>query len=133
VKVNRTWCYLYRALDRAGNLVDCLRSEQRDLDATKRFLTQAVATVGHAPDHVTTDGHDAYPRAIRETLGLTSCIAATGISIPIWSKTTVESSSGIIRCGGSAIPWQRHGFVRPSMRSASTSGSVERGSSVCHR
>jgi len=25
--------------------------------------------VGHAPDKVTTDGHDAYPRAIRETLG----------------------------------------------------------------
>ncbi len=25
--------------------------------------------VGHAPDRVTTDGHDAYPRAIRPTLG----------------------------------------------------------------
>ncbi len=25
--------------------------------------------VGHAPDRVTTDGHDAYPRAIRGTLG----------------------------------------------------------------
>ena len=25
--------------------------------------------VGHAPDRVTTDGHDAYPRAIRRTLG----------------------------------------------------------------
>ncbi len=24
--------------------------------------------VGHVPDRVTTDGHDAYPRAIRETL-----------------------------------------------------------------
>jgi len=25
--------------------------------------------VGQAPEKVTTDGHDAYPRAIRETLG----------------------------------------------------------------
>ncbi len=25
--------------------------------------------VGHAPEKVTTDGHDAYPRAIRDTLG----------------------------------------------------------------
>jgi transposase-like protein len=25
--------------------------------------------VGHAPERVTTDGHDAYPRAIRQTLG----------------------------------------------------------------
>jgi putative transposase len=56
-------------MHRAGNLVDVRLSEQRDLDAAKRFLTQAVATVGHAPDRVTTDGHDSYPRAIRETLG----------------------------------------------------------------
>jgi len=25
--------------------------------------------IGHAPKKVTTDGHDAYPHAIRETLG----------------------------------------------------------------
>ncbi|GHP00305.1 hypothetical protein KSF_103520 [Reticulibacter mediterranei] len=25
--------------------------------------------VGHAPDRVTTDGHDSYPRAIREMIG----------------------------------------------------------------
>jgi putative transposase len=29
----------------------------------------AALQVGHAPDRVTTDGHDAYPRAIRRTLG----------------------------------------------------------------
>ena len=32
-------------------------------------MRQAIESVGHAPDRVTTDGHDAYPRAIRETLG----------------------------------------------------------------
>lgn len=69
VKVNGTWCYLYRAIDRDGNLIDCMLSETRDLNAAKRFFRQAVATVGQVPDRVTTDGHDAYPRAIRETLG----------------------------------------------------------------
>jgi putative transposase len=39
------------------------------MEAAKRFFKQAVAVVGHAPERVTTDGHDAYPRAIRETLG----------------------------------------------------------------
>ena len=39
------------------------------MDGAQRFFRQAVATVGHRPDRVTTDGHDAYPRAIRETLG----------------------------------------------------------------
>ncbi len=50
-------------------MVDGRLCERRELDAAKRFFTQAMATVGHAPDRVTTDGHDAYPRAIRETLG----------------------------------------------------------------
>src|SRR6476661_4802105 len=31
--------------------------------------TQALDVAGRAPEQVTTDGHDAYPRAIRETLG----------------------------------------------------------------
>ncbi len=63
------WCYLYRAIDRDGNLVDSRLSEKRDLAAAKRFFQQARDVVGQAPERVTTDGHDAYPRAIRETLG----------------------------------------------------------------
>ncbi len=69
LKVSGRWCYLYRAIDREGNLVDALLSETRDLDAARRFFRQAVDTVGRLPERVTTDGHDAYPRAIRETLG----------------------------------------------------------------
>ena len=34
-------------------------------------LVQALAIAGHAPKQVTTDGHDASPRAIRETLPAT--------------------------------------------------------------
>jgi len=37
--------------------------------ATAAHITFAVYTAGHAPEQVTTDGHDAYPRAIRETRG----------------------------------------------------------------
>jgi len=69
VRVGGHWCYLYRAIDREGNLIDALRSEKRDMDAAQRFFAQALDIVGHAPEQVTTDGHDAYPRAIRETLG----------------------------------------------------------------
>jgi transposase-like protein len=39
------------------------------MGAAKRFFSLTLAVVGHAPEKVTTDGHDAYPRAIRETLG----------------------------------------------------------------
>ncbi len=69
VRVDGRWCSLYRAIDREGNLVEALLSEQRDMAAAQRFFAQALDIVGHAPEQVTTDGHDAYPRAIRETLG----------------------------------------------------------------
>jgi transposase-like protein len=69
VKVQGKWCYLYRAIDRDGNLVDSMLSEKRNMEAAKRFFKQALETVGHAPERVTTDGHDSSPRAIREALG----------------------------------------------------------------
>jgi transposase-like protein len=69
IKVHGKWCYLYRAIDRDGNLVDSCLSETRDMTAAKRFFQQAVDVVGHAPEQVTTDGHTSYPRAIRETMG----------------------------------------------------------------
>ncbi|BCL80908.1 IS6 family transposase [Ktedonobacteria bacterium brp13] len=69
LKVHGKWCYLYRAIDHEGNLVDSMLSEKRNMEATQRFFKQAVAVVGCAPDHVTADGHSSYPRAIRETIG----------------------------------------------------------------
>ena len=39
------------------------------MEAAKRFFKRAVDVVGHSPERVTTDGHDSYPRAIRETVG----------------------------------------------------------------
>jgi putative transposase len=69
LKVHGKWCYLYRAIDRDGNLVDSRLSEKRDMEAAKQFFQQALAVVGHAPEQVTTDGHRSYPRAICETIG----------------------------------------------------------------
>jgi len=37
VNVKGKWCYLYRAIDRDGNLVDSMVSEKRDMEAAKRF------------------------------------------------------------------------------------------------
>ena len=44
-------------------------SERRDLAAAKAFFRSARAATGVTPARVTTDGHDAYPRAIRTELG----------------------------------------------------------------
>ncbi len=69
LKVKGKWCYLYRATDKEGNLVDVWLSKKRDMEAAKRFFEKARSTAGEPPEKVTTDGHDAYPRAVRETLG----------------------------------------------------------------
>ncbi len=68
IKVAGVWKYLYRAIDRDGNLVDSMLSEHRDMDAAKRFFKAALELAGNVPERVTSDGHDSYPRAIRETL-----------------------------------------------------------------
>jgi putative transposase len=68
IKVNGRWCYLYRAIDRSGALVDVRLSEKRDMAAAKAFFRSAKAVTGVTPARVTTDGHDSYPRAIRTEL-----------------------------------------------------------------
>jgi putative transposase len=69
LKVGGRWAYLYRAIDRDGNLVDTMLSEHRDMAAAQAFFRSAKAVTGVTPDQVTTDGHGSYPRAIRSTLG----------------------------------------------------------------
>jgi putative transposase len=69
VKVQGQWCYLYRTIDRDGNLVDARLSATRDLAAAEAFSYSAWAVNGVTPDRLTTDGHDAYPRAIRHVFG----------------------------------------------------------------
>ena len=44
LKVRGRWCYLYRAIDRDGNLVDAMLSEHRDMKAATAFFRSARAT-----------------------------------------------------------------------------------------
>jgi putative transposase len=69
LKVDGRWCYVYRAIDRSGALVDVLFSEHRDMKAARAFFRSARMVTGVTPDRITTDGHDSYPRAIRTELG----------------------------------------------------------------
>lgn len=69
IRVHGCWKYLYRAIDRDGALVEVMLSEHRDLAAAKAFFRSAKTVTGVTPNRVTTDGHDAYPRAIRTELG----------------------------------------------------------------
>jgi putative transposase len=69
VRVDGRWQYLYRAIDRDGNLVDVRLSETRDLIAAEAFFRSPWQVTGLIPTRITTDGHDAYLRAIRNVFG----------------------------------------------------------------
>ena len=38
LRVGGRWCYLYRAIDRDGNLIEAVLSERRDMAAAQRFF-----------------------------------------------------------------------------------------------
>jgi putative transposase len=69
IKVKGRLVYLYRAIDRDGNLVGVLLREKRDKAAAQAFFRSARTGTGRVPARVTSDGHDAYPGAIKAELG----------------------------------------------------------------
>lgn len=71
IRVKGRWCYLYRAMDQDGNLVDSMLSQKRDMAAAKAFFAQTQEIAEQTPERVITDGHTSYPRAIAEVLGPT--------------------------------------------------------------
>ena len=69
VKVAGRWCYLYRAIDGDGQLIDSMLSAHRDKHAARKFLRRLVEVAERKPLRVTTDQHPAYRRSIRWILG----------------------------------------------------------------
>src|SRR5262245_59591320 len=64
IRVKGEWRYLYRAVDKFGQAIDCLLAEQRDERAALRFLTQAIRRHG-VPKKITIDGSEANAAAIK--------------------------------------------------------------------
>ena len=49
VKVAGDWCYLYRAIDQHGELVECRLSKTRDMKAAKAFFRSALEVSEKSP------------------------------------------------------------------------------------
>src|SRR3712207_795490 len=121
LKVRGRWAYLYRAIDRGGNLVDTMLSEHRDMAAARAFFRAAKATAGVTPERVTTDGHGSYPRAIRTVLGR-RVVHRTSAYKNLWPAPSTSSSA--IRSDRSTPsypvseprPWPRWRSARPGPR-----------------
>jgi putative transposase len=64
ITIRGQWRYLYRAVDKAGQTIDFLLTEQRDERAALHFLIKAICRHG-IPETVTIDGSEANAAAIR--------------------------------------------------------------------
>jgi transposase-like protein len=64
IRICGHWSYLYRAVDKTGQTIDFLLTEQRDERVARRFLTKAIRRHG-VPEIITIDGSEANAAAIR--------------------------------------------------------------------
>src|SRR5882724_1105265 len=64
IQVKGAWRYWYRAVDTFGQTIDFLLTEQRDQEAARRFLTQAIRRHG-VPEKITIDSSEANAAAIK--------------------------------------------------------------------
>jgi transposase-like protein len=122
IRVQGQWQYLYRALDRDGNLVDVRLSDTRDLVAAEAFFRSAWTVTGVLPDRITTDGHDAYPRAIRTVFGERVTHRTNRYLNNHLEQDHRGSNSSTDPRAGSNLSPQLHVSVAPSMNSAPFSG-----------
>ncbi len=66
VRVGGRWRYLFRAVDKHGQLIDFMLSDRRNTRAAYRFLRKAIKMMGdYPPSSLTTDRLASYPKAIR--------------------------------------------------------------------
>jgi transposase, IS6 family len=68
VKVSGRWCYLYRAVDQFGQVIDVYLSARRDARAARRFFSSAMAVTQTEPVEVVTDRAHAYVRVIEDMI-----------------------------------------------------------------
>ncbi len=67
VRVNGRWCYLWRAVDQRGQLIDFRLTARRNAKAARAFMRQACDTVRcDHPFAIITDKAHAYAKVIAE-------------------------------------------------------------------
>ena len=66
VKVNGKLCYLWRAVDHEGEVLEAVVTAKRDKAAAPKFLKRIMKTYGR-PQRIVTNGLRAYSAAMKET------------------------------------------------------------------
>jgi transposase-like protein len=90
VKIRGKWCYLYRAVDRAGRTVDFRLSARRNVAAAKAFFRKAIKNQRRCPQTITLDGYAASHRAVRELKADGSLAAETKLRSSKYLNNLIE-------------------------------------------
>ena len=93
MKVQGKWCYLYRAIDQEGNLIDSLLSEKRDMEAAKRFLDKLSLLWVMLPSRSQRTDIPLIHGGYAKQWVIWYNIEQISTSITRWSKIIVESNS----------------------------------------
>jgi transposase-like protein len=120
VRVAGRWCYVYRAVDQFGQVVDVLVAARRDAGAAHRFFECALGTTKVTPVEVVTDRAPVYPAVLEELL------PATWHRTDRYANNRVECDHGRLRrgCGRCAASSRTAalGYFWRGMRSCRTCG-----------
>ena len=91
VKIAGRWCYLYRAVDQFGQVVDVYLTARRDAGAARAFFDSAMTTSQTESVEVVTDRAAAYVRVIE------GCLPAAWHHIERYANNPVECDHGRLK------------------------------------
>jgi transposase-like protein len=116
VKVSGRWCYLYRAIDQHGQVIDVLLSRRRNAAAARMFFAR-VMRFGPTPVEVTTDRAPAYPRVIDEYIPSARHVVEQYANNPIEAdhgrlKSRLRPMRGLKRLASARTIAAGHAFVQ---------------------
>ena len=103
VKVKGKWKYLYRAVDRNGELLDAMLSPHRSRTAAKRFFKRALKELGVAPKRVYTDKNNAFVNPVKEFLEAKHGILHIRVTPAERSHVPIKRRYSVMRGFGSFI------------------------------
>jgi len=116
VKVAGRWCYLYRAIDQFGQVIDVMASQRRDMAAARRFFVRALS-VGVGPTEVTTDHAAADVGVLEELVPAARHVTERYANNPIESdhgrrKARLRPMRGLKRLSSANVVTAGHAFVQ---------------------
>ncbi len=117
IKVAGRPCYLYRAVDEVGQVVDVYYSERRDAAAAAAFFRGALRETAVTPQRVTTDKAAAYPPALSVVLPEAEHVAGKAAQQGIERdhqhlKGRIHCMRGFKSAAGASVFSRAHAFMR---------------------